>query len=128
MAIMAAGQLPGSVRTARDFTSRTLADWDLCALAADAAVVVSELVTNALLHGSGPGSGVAGPPAELVLWGRASQLICVVTDSSPLPPVRGTAGLAAESGRGLVVVQALARAWGWTLLGLRRKAVWAALG
>ena len=37
------------------------------------------------------------------------------------------AGFAAEYGRGLRVVDALASTWGWTLLGIRRKAVWAAI-
>src|SRR5262245_16854371 len=48
-----------SSRIARDFTSDTLRTWGLAALADDAVVVVSELVTNAIRHGvadpSGPG-------------------------------------------------------------------------
>ena len=90
--------------------------------------MVSELVTNALRYGSSPDAdGPRLERTELVLWGRASQLICVVIDSSPLPPVQRAAGFSAEDGRGLHVVQALASTWGWTLLGIRRKAVWAAL-
>src|ERR1700726_24735 len=38
--------------TARDFTRQILGSWGLRGLAEDAAVIVSELVTNALRHGA----------------------------------------------------------------------------
>jgi hypothetical protein len=105
MANMAADTGPEPVKVARDFTGETLQAWGLRALSTDAAVVVSELVTNALRYGCpGDGERLTGRTpverltgrTELVLWGRTSQLICVVIDSSPLPPVPAPAGFAAE--------------------------------
>src|SRR6516225_10011724 len=43
-------------RGARDFTGQTLRGWGLPVLTEDATVIVSELVTNALLHGCAKGS------------------------------------------------------------------------
>ncbi len=95
---------------------------------ADTAVVVSELVTNALFHGAqvGPGESACGQ-VELTLWHRVSDLVCAVTDPSAEPPVLRPADPCAEAGRGLQVVQALTIAWGWAMLGPGRKVVWAAL-
>ncbi|MDV9177824.1 ATP-binding protein, partial [Streptomyces sp. W16] len=45
---------PGAVRTARSAVRGQLRDWDLGALADIAALLVSELVTNALRHATGP--------------------------------------------------------------------------
>jgi len=111
-------------RAARDFTGQTLRGWGLSALAGDAAVIVSELVTNALLHGCARG---AADQVELLLWRRVGQMVCAVTDPGPLPPVLVLPGPLAEAGRGLQVVQALSVTWGWTRLGGHRKVVWAAL-
>lgn len=112
-------------RAAREFTGQTLGGWGLLVLAEDAAVIVSELVTNALLHGCGLGG--AADQVELLWWRRAAQAVCAVTDPGPQPPVLVSADPLAEAGRGLQVVQALSATWGWTRLGGRRKAVWAAL-
>src|SRR6516164_8254886 len=112
-------------RGAREFTGQTLRGWGLPVLAEDAAVIVSELVTNALLHGCA--RGAAADQVELLLWRRAGQMVCAVTDPGPQPPVLVSAAPLAEAGRGLQVVQALSVTWGWTRLGRRRKMVWAAL-
>jgi two-component sensor histidine kinase len=94
----------------------------------DTAVVVSELVTNALCHGARVDFGAAARgQVELSLWHRASHLVCAVTDPSAEPPVLRRSDLGAEAGRGLQVVQALATTWGWAMLGFHRKVVWAAL-
>ena len=120
--------MPPSIKAARDFTTDTLLDWDLRGLIQDATLVVSELVTNALRHGALDGDdGIRHDRPELILWARAGYLVCVVIDSSASPPVRVPAGLAREDGRGLQVVQALASRWGWSMLGVHRKAVWAVL-
>jgi len=112
-------------RGAREFTGQTLRGWGLPVLAEDATVIVSELVTNALLHGCAKGS--AADQVELLLWRRAGQMVCAVIDPGPLAPVLVSPGPLAEAGRGLQVVQALSVTWGWTRLGGRRKVVWAAL-
>lgn len=113
-------------RGAREFTGQTLRGWDLPMLAEDAAVIVSELVTNALLHGCGLSTATAGH-VELILWRQDGQMVCAVTDPGPEPPVLVSPDPLAEAGRGLQVVEALSAAWGWTRLGGCRKAVWAAL-
>ncbi len=122
---------PESAKVARDFTKSTLRDWGLDGLAQEAALIASELVTNAIRHGCT--GGCAGAPAgqdervELSWQRQASRVICMVTDQNPQAPVPGDADFDAESGRGLQVVAALAATWGWMMLGARCKAVWAAL-
>lgn len=113
-------------RGAREFTGQTLRGWGLLELAEDTAVIVSELVTNALVHGCEL-SGAAAGQVELFLWRQARQMVCAVTDPGPEPPVLVSPDPLAEAGRGLQVVQALSVTWGWTRLGGRRKVVWAAL-
>jgi hypothetical protein len=128
VAVRALGTAPESPRAAREFTREALRRWDMCAVFPDTAVVISELVTNALCHGAGIGVGApARGQVELSLWHRASHLVCAVTDPSADPPVLRPADPGAEAGRGLQVVQALATTWGWAMLGFHRKVVWAAL-
>jgi hypothetical protein len=128
IAVQAVGTEPESPRAAREFTRETLLHWDMCAAFPDTAVVVSELVTNALCHGARIDLGAAARGrVELTLWHRASHLVCAVTDPSAEPPVLRSADPGAEAGRGLHVVQALATTWGWAMLGFHRKVVWAAL-
>ena len=118
---------PESVKAARDFTAATLRGWKLDALAEEAVIVASELVTNAIRHGtcsSGPDVDVA---SVMLAWQRHDgRIICVVSDGSSMPPVLEQADTSSESGRGLQVVHALAAAWGWVMLGACEKAVWAA--
>jgi anti-sigma regulatory factor (Ser/Thr protein kinase) len=120
---------PCAVKAARDFAHATLSQWDVNALFDDAAVVISELVTNAVRYGQRAGQDRSAPDArvELVLLNRASCIVCVVTDPNPGPPVRLDPDFAAETGRGLCVVESLSKQWGWTPLAPDRKAVWAAL-
>jgi anti-sigma regulatory factor (Ser/Thr protein kinase) len=127
-AIRTAGIEPESPRAAREFTRDTLQRWDLWPVYPDAAVVVSELVTNALRYGlRGAAVSAAPGPVDLTLWSREAYLICVVADPNPEPPVLRPPDSAAEAGRGLQVVQALTSSWGWTVRGGPQKVVWAAL-
>jgi hypothetical protein len=119
---------PESTGAARGFTTAALHGWHLDTLIQDAVIVASELVTNAIRHGSAFAAQSGKHPQVELTWQRqASRLICVVTDRSPRPPVLAPADLDAESGRGLQIVHALAPAWGWTMLSAQEKAVWAAL-
>ncbi|MER6120260.1 ATP-binding protein [Streptomyces sp. NPDC001743] len=111
-----------SVRAARDFVREALADWGTGEARADDVVLcVSELATNALLHGVPPGRGY-----RLMVWLRdAGQVYVEVHDSGDGEPgVREPDG---ESGRGLVIVDALADRWG---VGERSpgKVVWCEFG
>ena len=113
-------------RGAREFSGQTLRGWGLPALAEDAAVIVSELVTNALLHGCGLSAAVQGQ-VELILWRQAGADGLRGHRPRRRAPGHGSPDPLAEAGRGLQVVQALSATWGWTRLGGCRKAVWAAL-
>lgn len=73
-------------------------------LADDAALVVSELVTNAQLHGELPGT--------LRLRVRGDRLRVEVEDHSRTLPQPGGYAEQAVTGRGLGLVAALARDWG----------------
>jgi anti-sigma regulatory factor (Ser/Thr protein kinase) len=117
-----------AARAAREFTGQILQGWGLLVLAEDAAVIVSELVTNALSHGSCAVNGAAREDVELILWRRSGQVVCAVTDPGIGTPVLVQPDPFGEAGRGLQVVQALSATWGWIRLGGSRKAVWAAMG
>jgi anti-sigma regulatory factor (Ser/Thr protein kinase) len=116
-----------AAKAAREFSERTLRGWGVPALADDAAVIVSELVSNAIRHGVGGPNGNAYDRIELILWRRPGQIICAVTDPGTGTPAPASPGPLAEQGRGLHVVEALSATWGWTRLGDHRKAVWAAI-
>ncbi|HEX5191004.1 MAG TPA: ATP-binding protein [Streptosporangiaceae bacterium] len=118
---------PESVKAAREFTSATLRDWQLDDLVEEAVIVASELVTNAIRHGTRCTVPTEDDAIVALAWQRqAHRIVCIVTDSSDLPPVLEDADMTAESGRGLQVVHALTAAWGWAMLGACQKAVWAA--
>ncbi|MFI9149605.1 SpoIIE family protein phosphatase [Streptomyces sp. NPDC053367] len=87
---------------------------------ADALVVVSELVTNAVVH--------AGTDVELYcrLEDGCGALVVEVTDRHPARPPRDTPTEAHEYGRGLRLVAGLAEAWGVTYR-KGAKTVWARL-
>lgn len=84
----------------------------------DLLLVLSELVGNAVRHG--------GPPVTYELSHDAADLLVTVEDSNPQPPpaAPGPAPAGAENGRGLLLVAALSRTWGWRPTA-RGKAVWA---
>jgi two-component sensor histidine kinase len=97
-----------SVPAARDFTQAALADWAVPLSArGDILLCVSELTTNALLHGVPPGRGF-----QLRLLPGIVALRVEVHDSGggvPRPVAPQSEG---ESGRGLLLVSALADKWG----------------
>ena len=117
-----------SVRAARDFTLATVRRWGAADRAEDSAVVVSELLTNALRHAL-PGPGAPWPrwPVRLGLLQPGPCVLCAVADPSPRPPVPEEPGCLAETGRGLHVIGALADAWGYITPSDAGKVVWAVL-
>jgi anti-sigma regulatory factor (Ser/Thr protein kinase) len=120
-----------AVREARRFTHRTLEQWRIPERTEDATLVVSELVTNALRHGLPADELLTDPhlpPVRLHLMRWTGRLVCAVRDPSHTRPVeREPDDCAAESGRGLFLVDSFADAWGWHELagGLHGKVVWA---
>lgn len=110
--------------TARNVTKVTLTEWSLGRLYEDAAVIVSELATNAIRHGLGGGTDGT---LRLILVRHQNHFVCMVTDPADEPPSLQEPDYVAESGRGLHIIDAMSRAWGWTPLPGGGKAVWAAL-
>ena len=107
---------PASVRKARGFTADVLADDGVEASVIEvAALLVSELVTNAVVHARGPICLIVHTDAH---WVRIE-----VEDPGHRRPVLRAATLDAVDGRGLLVVDKLATDWG-TEQRATHKVVW----
>ncbi|MFJ8668613.1 ATP-binding protein [Streptomyces sp. NPDC093600] len=119
-----------AVRGARKFTRTTLVQWDLADRFDDVALVVSELVTNALRHAlpaDAPQEEGQNPPVRLHLMRWSSRLVCAVRDPSHKSPEARGSDDCAEGGRGLFLVDSFSDGWGWHPLAgtLQGKVVWA---
>nr|WP_229806265.1 ATP-binding protein [Microbispora rosea] len=114
-----------SVRTARDVTRRTLRRWGLSELSDDAALVVSELVTNAVRYALCSMSRAADRPITLTLLRIAPHVLLAVSDPSDQAPLPAQPDFVSEHGRGLYIVETYSQAWGWDALDEGGKAVWA---
>ncbi|MGW1952679.1 SpoIIE family protein phosphatase [Streptomyces sp. NPDC001920] len=99
-------RVPEAVAHARRFTRRTLRTWGVPPPDADTVLlVVSELVTNALVHTDGR--------VRLDLTLVNDRLRVAVADSSPRTPVKPTSiSWEATGGRGILLVEAVSAAWG----------------
>ncbi len=109
-----------AVSTAREFLRDRLTAWSTDELLDEAELVLSELVTNALVHTDG-GAGLA-----LRFDGADRRLRIAVEDSSTRSPHGRDAPPDALGGRGLSIVDAVADAWGVDV-GPAGKTVWADL-
>ncbi|MCQ4081751.1 SpoIIE family protein phosphatase [Streptomyces sp. RB6PN25] len=103
------------VGEARTLASEQLASWGLEELAFTTELIVSELVTNAIRHASGP--------VNLRLI-RDVSLICEVSDGSHTSPHLRRARSNDEGGRGLFLVAQFAQRWG-TRYTTDGKTIWA---
>ncbi|MFE2566005.1 SpoIIE family protein phosphatase [Streptomyces mirabilis] len=99
-------RVPEAVRHARRFTRRTLRAWGVPDDSMDGALlVVSELVTNALVHTDGQ--------VRLDITLINHRLRISVADTSPRTPVKPTSiGWEATGGRGILLVEAMSATWG----------------
>ena len=114
--------VPGAVRAfafsreapaaARHFAVATLRAWGVADLADDAALVVTELAANAIVH--------AHSAFTVILSVHDDLLRISVRDATPLDG----AGLRAAPLHGLGAVDALASRWGVESLGAAGKSVW----
>ena len=119
------GALPDAVPCARLHARQILWEWGLTRLTENAELIVSELITNAVNVTRSAGS--IGP-VRLYLLADWTQLLVLVWDANPLPPVRVLTSDEMESGRGLMLVDTLARQWDWHVpLDMGGKVVWALL-
>jgi anti-sigma regulatory factor (Ser/Thr protein kinase) len=109
----------GGASAARRFVLETLARWGREDLSDDAAIVVTELASNALRH--------AQSAFTVAVSQRQGSIRVSVRDASFRLPVERDAPLSAASGRGLHIVAGTASRWGTDLVG-DGKVVWAELG
>jgi anti-sigma regulatory factor (Ser/Thr protein kinase) len=103
--------IPESVRIARLHVRAALGYCDLDRFADDAAIITSELVTNAVQHARRDVTETVR-----ITLARASDseaVIIAVSDSSPHGPVIRTAPAGSERGLGLQIVESLSVHWGW---------------
>jgi anti-sigma regulatory factor (Ser/Thr protein kinase) len=108
-----------AVAEVRHAAGRVLDGWGIEAqLRGDTLLLVSELATNALLHGR--------PPVEVRLSRGRRHLTLEVHDGAPTLPRRAKPGEDDEHGRGLLLVSLMAQRWG-TRPTPHGKAVWCVL-
>jgi anti-sigma regulatory factor (Ser/Thr protein kinase) len=127
--------LPTAVGSARLHARIMMVEWALVDIADDVALVVSELVTNAVVASTGMdgrpvyASADAGlPVVHLRLCSDHSRIVIEVWDSSADAPEAKQPAPDAENGRGLLLVEALSERWGWDRIpGWPGKVVWAIL-
>jgi anti-sigma regulatory factor (Ser/Thr protein kinase) len=108
---------PRSVSLARNLLTQLLGQWETEDFVDLAAILIAELVANALRHVPGT--------CALELTRRGDALRVAVVDTGPGMPDLQNPGLSAYGGRGLHIVSALATAWGIDHLEDGCKAVWA---
>ncbi|WP_328319271.1 ATP-binding protein [Streptomyces sp. NBC_00388] len=125
-ALPACGQAVGE---GRRFTGSLLRSWSLSPLVDNAALIVSELLSNALRYGLGalPARTGHGQDVWLGLLRRRGTVLFAVCDPSSAAPRLREPDFLAQSGRGLHIIDCLSEAWGWTTPGTDGKAVWAAV-
>lgn len=97
---------PSAAGQARAWVAERLAAWDVTGVVDDVRLVVSELVSNAVLH--------ARTVIEVVLSIAEGVIELAVRDHNPRTPRPRVqrADDAATSGRGLMLVEALSDDWG----------------
>jgi anti-sigma regulatory factor (Ser/Thr protein kinase) len=112
---------PSNVAPARHFVTNALRQWRAADdVVDDAVLLVSELVTNAVRYD--------GPRVALHLQLGEGVLRILVEDGTPpaawIAPIEAARNNDAERGRGLLLVNALARDWGVQALASGGKNVW----
>ncbi|MFZ2501410.1 MAG: ATP-binding protein [Nocardioides sp.] len=112
---MHVGSGPRSVSIARRWVIEACSQIDRPDLAECAALGVSELVTNALLH--------AAPPIEVAIGGTQEHPRIEVSDQTPIPPSRRVVDPLSTTGRGVEIVAMCATMWGVEIDG-EHKTVW----
>jgi hypothetical protein len=107
---------PIAAEQARIMTRRVLAEWEMNGIADDALLIAAELVTNATK---------IGDVFHLTLSRQGGTVLIEVSDSSEVAPDRQRRSLDRLDGRGLLLVEACSKDWGWRLEDHGGKTVWA---
>jgi hypothetical protein len=114
------GALPGAVPCARLHARLVLTEWGQAGLGDSAELIVSELMTNALRASTDPVAGRPGYDADgrqrsmgLRLASDRRQVLVEVWDGATAPPVPGQVSQDGETGRGLLMVEAVSSRWGY---------------
>ena len=124
-AVLDLGAVPTAPGCARAWTRQILREWRLDALSEAAEGIVSELVTNAALASR----QLVLPVIGLVVTFDRGELAILVRDFCPGVPQPRQVGADDESGRGLMLVEAMSDRSGWYPFedGAPGKVVWAVI-
>jgi anti-sigma regulatory factor (Ser/Thr protein kinase) len=114
--------LPDAPSCGRLLVQRYLSTWGIAHMIDEAQLVMSELLTNAVKASA----EFTTIQIRLAVLGDTSLLI-EIRDCNPAPPVLKDASADNESGRGLMIVDALCERWGYYHPAHGSKAVWAEL-
>jgi anti-sigma regulatory factor (Ser/Thr protein kinase) len=107
-----AEDLPAARRAVAEAVARCHADVDVT----EVMLLADELVSNALRY--------AGGASEIGISGSAESIRVEVIDPSPALPALSRVGPRQDRGRGLLIVEQLASAWGADPLPIGGKSVW----
>jgi two-component sensor histidine kinase len=108
---------PISASQARAFVSDHLVQHRLLYLVESVRLVVSELATNALVHGQ--------TAFSVTLSASDTEVVLTVRDDSQALPERRAAHVLDATGRGLEIVEIVSQEWGINRDEDRSKGVWA---
>jgi anti-sigma regulatory factor (Ser/Thr protein kinase) len=95
---------PRSVPAARHFTTEALRALGASDVLDEAELLVSELAANVVMH--------AQTPMRVSILGRSDRVRVEVRDDDPTLPQRRTPDAMAVDGRGVMLVDTMATAWG----------------
>jgi hypothetical protein len=107
---------PIAAEQARIVTRLALAEWGMDGIADNALIVAVELVANAVK---------IGDVFHLALSFQNGTVLIEVTDSSEAAPERQQRSFDRVDGRGLLLVEACSKDWGWRLEAAGGKTTWA---
>ena len=107
---------PIAAEQARIITRLALAEWDMDGIADNALLITAELVTNSMK---------IGDVFHLTLSYQGNTVLIEVSDSSEAIPDPQQQSLNRVDGRGLLLVEACSKDWGWRLEDHGGKTVWA---
>ncbi len=121
---LALGALPSAVPCARLHARHVLWEWGFRDLTDSVELLVSELTTNAIAAAQATETGL---PVRFWLLSDRKQVLILVWDANPNPPVRMHPDDRTEGGRGLMLVDAMSEQWDWypTPDMIEGKVVWA---